>query len=74
MKTEWDSAKAASNLRKHGIDFSDAAVALEDRNALTIEDSEDDRAHRAERRHRPDYFSATGRPERNRLLLRWNKP
>ena len=40
MNTEWDSAKAASNLRKHGIDFSDAAVALEDRNALTIEDSE----------------------------------
>lgn len=40
MKTEWDSAKAASNLRKHGIDFADAAVALEDKNALTIEDSE----------------------------------
>ncbi len=39
MKTEWDPAKAASNLRKHGIDFSDAAVALEDRNALTIDDS-----------------------------------
>lgn len=39
MKLEWDSAKAAANLKKHGVDFADAAVALEDENALTIEDS-----------------------------------
>jgi len=39
MKTDWDPVKAASNLRKHGIDFADAAVALEDRNALTFEDT-----------------------------------
>jgi uncharacterized DUF497 family protein len=32
-------AKAKSNLRKHGVDFADAAVALEDENALTILDS-----------------------------------
>jgi uncharacterized protein len=38
MKVEWNQAKAAANLKKHGIDFADAAVALEDHNALTIED------------------------------------
>ena len=38
MKIEWNPEKAAGNLRKHGIDFADAAVALEDCHALTIED------------------------------------
>ena len=38
MKIEWDSKKAAASLKKHGIDFADAAVALEDHNALTIGD------------------------------------
>ena len=39
MRIEWDPNKAASNVRDHGIDFADAAVALEDENALTIEDT-----------------------------------
>ena len=38
MKVEWNREKAAVNLKKHGVDFADAAVALEDYNALTIED------------------------------------
>ena len=38
MKFAWDAAKAVRNLRKHGVDFADAAIALEDENALTIED------------------------------------
>ena len=38
MKFRWDSRKADHNLRKHGVDFADAAIALEDENALTIED------------------------------------
>jgi uncharacterized DUF497 family protein len=38
MKFGWDSGKAEHNLRKHGVDFADAAIALEDENALTIED------------------------------------
>ena len=38
MKYEWDSKKAASNLRKHGIDFADAVTVLDDQNALTIPD------------------------------------
>jgi uncharacterized DUF497 family protein len=35
---EWDPAKARRNLEKHGVDFADAAIALEDEFALTIED------------------------------------
>lgn len=30
MIFEWDSAKAASNLRKHGIDFNDAVGVFKD--------------------------------------------
>ncbi len=36
----WDPDKARSNLSKHGVDFADAVVALEDENALTITDTE----------------------------------
>jgi uncharacterized DUF497 family protein len=39
MRIEWNKKKAEANLRKHGVDFADAAVALEDENALTIEDT-----------------------------------
>lgn len=35
---EWDKAKAASNLRKHGIDFADAALVFTDERAMTIPD------------------------------------
>jgi hypothetical protein len=35
---EWDPEKAAANLVKHGISFADAAVALHDEQALTIQD------------------------------------
>jgi len=38
MKYEWDKIKAKRNLQKHGVDFADAVVSLEDENALTIED------------------------------------
>lgn len=34
MDYEWDSAKAAENRRRHGIDFADAIVAIEDPNRL----------------------------------------
>ena len=40
MIYEWDPRKAAHNLRKHGVDFADAVIALEDDNALTIEDKD----------------------------------
>jgi uncharacterized DUF497 family protein len=35
---EWDPAKAAENLKKHKVDFADAAISLEDPNALTDTD------------------------------------
>jgi uncharacterized DUF497 family protein len=37
---EWDDRKARANLRKHGVDFADAVVALEDELALTIPEDE----------------------------------
>ncbi len=37
---EWDPKKAASNLRKHGIDFADAATLFEDESALTVDDDD----------------------------------
>jgi uncharacterized DUF497 family protein len=39
---QWDSAKAAENLKKHGIDFADAATALNDELAITISDDHPD--------------------------------
>ena len=38
MGYEWDTAKADANLGKHGVDFADAALALEDSHAVTIAD------------------------------------
>jgi uncharacterized DUF497 family protein len=36
VDVEWDPAKAATNLRKHGIDFLTAAAALDDPFGLTV--------------------------------------
>ena len=36
---EWDPAKAASNLKKHGISFEEASTALLDPNALAQPDA-----------------------------------
>lgn len=38
MSFEWDSEKAETNRRKHGVDFADAVSVLEDPSALTLED------------------------------------
>jgi len=38
MDYVWNLRKASENLRKHGVDFADAVVALQDENALTVED------------------------------------
>jgi len=43
---EWDAEKNRSNIRKHGVDFADAALALEDDNALTIRDDDSDEEDR----------------------------
>lgn len=42
MEIEWDAAKAAANVAKHGIDFADAAMVLYDELALTITDESSD--------------------------------
>jgi uncharacterized protein len=39
MEVEWDPNKAAINLQKHGVRFSDAEAALFDPNALSFEDT-----------------------------------
>ena len=36
MALEWDSRKAASNLKEHGVDFADAATILFDDMAITV--------------------------------------
>lgn len=46
MLYEWDQNKAASNLRKHKVNFADAIFVLEDELALTVSDS-----HPAEERY-----------------------
>lgn len=38
MNYQWDPKKAASNLRKHGVEFADAIGIFEDDWALTIEE------------------------------------
>lgn len=38
MNFEWDDAKAASNLKKHGIDFAEAARIFEDQGASHVID------------------------------------
>lgn len=40
LNIEWDPAKAASNLRKHGVSFADAAEVLRDPLALTLFDED----------------------------------
>lgn len=37
---EWDPRKAVANLKKHGVDFADAATVLYDEQAVTIRDDE----------------------------------
>jgi len=37
---EWDPRKAATNLRKHKVDFADAVTVFEDEFAVTIDDDE----------------------------------
>jgi len=56
---EWDADKERSNIRKHGITFSEAVTALEDEQAITIEDD-----HPAETR-----FITLGMDEAGRVLV-----
>ena len=42
MEFEWDEGKARTNLRKHRVDFADAAAVFEDDRAMTIADDDPD--------------------------------
>ncbi len=39
MEFEWNRHKATANLRKHGVDFADAATVLHDEQAVTVRNS-----------------------------------
>ena len=57
---EWDAREAAENLWKHGVDFADAVVALEDPLALTMLDPDSNGELR---------FVSMGRDPEGRLLV-----
>lgn len=61
MKFEWDDAKAAANLRKHGISFEEAKTVFDNPLAVIFEDEA----------HSTDEFREIiiGHSQRNRLLL-----
>lgn len=40
MEFEWDEAKAASNLKKHGVTFEEAVTVFDDFGAVTFDDPE----------------------------------
>jgi len=56
MWIEWDPEKASSNLKKHGVRFTDAYSVLEDPEALTIDDPDP-----SEQRYRTVGIDAFGR-------------
>jgi len=38
LKIEWDPRKAASNAKKHGVSFDEAATTFSDENAVLVDD------------------------------------
>ena len=65
MRFEWDEARRQTNLAKHGVDFADAAEALLDERAKTIEDPDAE----GERRHLTLGLDPTGQV----LLVVWTE-
>jgi uncharacterized protein len=61
MDFEWDEAKAASNLQKHGVGFEEAQTVFENPLAVIF----DDEAHSEEE----DREIIIGHSKQNRLLL-----
>lgn len=55
---EWDAAKAASNLRKHGVSFEEATTVFDDPDALDAPDL-----------HVPGRFVIIGRSAHVRILF-----
>ena len=46
MRYLWDPIKQRTNLRKHGVEFADAAIGLEDESALTVLDEDSETEYR----------------------------
>jgi len=61
MRTTWDPQKAATNLAKHGVRFSDAELVLYDPLAVTVED--EDAEDEQPRRRPPVDLGATSDPQ-----------
>jgi uncharacterized DUF497 family protein len=61
MEFEWDQAKAARNLQKHGIEFAEAATVFGDPLASTFPDPD----HSIDE----DRFITVGMSGRNRVLI-----
>lgn len=40
-EVEWDPRKAAANLKKHGVEFADAATVLHDEQAITVREDDE---------------------------------
>jgi uncharacterized protein len=59
MDVEWDSKKASSNLKKHGVAFDEAVSTLLDPMAMAQEDSESEQEQR---------WALIGMSARRRLL------
>jgi uncharacterized DUF497 family protein len=66
---EWDPIKAATNLKDHEVDFADAAVALSDLLAMTIEDPDAE----GEERFITVSMDALGRILITVVYLRWSQ-
>jgi len=62
VAVEWDPAKAAANLKKHGVQFRRRRLVLEDPRGLTVDDP-----HPAEERHLTVGMDALGRV----LVVSW---
>ena len=56
MEVEWDPKKAERNLRKHGVEFVDAVIVLDDERAITLPDE-----HPSEERYLTFGMDAQGR-------------
>jgi hypothetical protein len=61
LEFEWDAAKAAANVRKHGVSFPEATTAFEDPLSLTIADPD----HSA----REDRYLLLGLTQPGRLVV-----
>ena len=60
FKFSWDARKAAANVRKHGVSFSEACAAFSDPVSITLDDPDADR--------REERFILVGRSRRGQLL------